>query len=106
MREFSPGCDAERESLLAAWQGEVMGSREVAEAECQLVRATAREALAYSDRCAARTADHVIARGSLADWCAAQGILAHEFADFHDVARIARAWVHAPEDRSGTGVLA
>jgi 2-hydroxy-3-keto-5-methylthiopentenyl-1-phosphate phosphatase len=60
----------------------------------------------YSDRCAARTADHVIARGSLAHWCAAQGIVAHEFVDFHDVARIARALVQTPEEQQGTGVVA
>jgi 2-hydroxy-3-keto-5-methylthiopentenyl-1-phosphate phosphatase len=44
-----------------------------------------------SDRCAARVADHVVARGALAEWCAAEGIAYHGFADFADVARIARA---------------
>jgi 2-hydroxy-3-keto-5-methylthiopentenyl-1-phosphate phosphatase len=45
----------------------------------------------YSDRCAARAADHVVARGALAEWCADTGLPHHPFADFADVARIARA---------------
>ena len=44
----------------------------------------------YSDRCAARVADRVVARGSLAAWCAAEGIAARSFESFADVARIAR----------------
>lgn len=53
----------------------------------------------YSDRCAARAADHVVARGALAEWCAAEGLAHQRFADFADVARIARALRggHAPE---------
>jgi len=44
----------------------------------------------FSDRCAARLADRVLARGSLAAWCAAEGIAAEPFADFADVARFGR----------------
>ena len=45
----------------------------------------------YSDRCAAWVADHVLARGALAEWCAAEGIVFEPFADFADVARFAAA---------------
>ena len=45
-----------------------------------------------SDRCAARCADRVFARGDLLAWCAREGIAARPFAGFADVARAARAW--------------
>ena len=45
----------------------------------------------YSDRCAARVADHVLARGALAEWCGLEGIAFEPFADFADVARLASA---------------
>jgi 2,3-diketo-5-methylthio-1-phosphopentane phosphatase len=45
----------------------------------------------YSDRCAAELADHVLARGALAEWCAARGIAVRTFASFADVERFARA---------------
>jgi 2,3-diketo-5-methylthio-1-phosphopentane phosphatase len=45
----------------------------------------------FSDRCAAQVADHVLARGALAEWCAAEGIAASPFESFADVARFARA---------------
>lgn len=44
----------------------------------------------FSDRCAARTADVVLARGSLLEWCAAEGIpvrAATSFAEVRDIAR-------------------
>lgn len=44
-----------------------------------------------SDRCGARAADHVLARGDLLDWCRAEGVAAEPFRDFGDVA----AWVRA-----------
>jgi 2-hydroxy-3-keto-5-methylthiopentenyl-1-phosphate phosphatase len=44
-----------------------------------------------SDRCAARAADHVFARGSLAEWCAREGIAAGGFESFADVAAWARS---------------
>jgi 2,3-diketo-5-methylthio-1-phosphopentane phosphatase len=40
----------------------------------------------YSDRCGARAADKVLARGGLREWCAREGIAAHPFEDFSDVA--------------------
>lgn len=43
-----------------------------------------------SDRCAAQAADHVFARGALAQWCAAEGIATCAFESFADVARLAR----------------
>jgi HAD superfamily phosphoserine phosphatase-like hydrolase len=45
-----------------------------------------------SDRCGAREADRVLARGDLLGWCAREGIRAEPFRDFADVAVIARAW--------------
>ena len=45
-----------------------------------------------SDRCGAREADRVIARGDLLDWCAREGLAAHAFSDFADVAALARGW--------------
>ncbi len=43
-----------------------------------------------SDRCGARIADHVLARGALAEWCAAEGLAWHPFRSFADVAEFAR----------------
>lgn len=43
-----------------------------------------------SDRCGARAADRVMARGELLEWCRREGIPAEPFADFGDVARLAR----------------
>src|SRR5258706_9283564 len=43
-----------------------------------------------SDRCGARAADLVLARGGLLDWCRDEGIGAEAFRDFSDVARRAR----------------
>ncbi len=43
-----------------------------------------------SDRCGARAADHVLARGALLDWCRDQGIAAEAFDHFGDVAAWAR----------------
>jgi 2-hydroxy-3-keto-5-methylthiopentenyl-1-phosphate phosphatase len=43
----------------------------------------------FSDRCGAREADRVIARGDLLAWCREQGIAASPFADFAEVARLA-----------------
>ena len=191
IRSFSPGMEAERNTLLAAWRDGSIGSRELTEAECRMVRVSEAEAMAFadrfaidphfarfvseaeargdrirvvsdgfdfyirrlldqaglgtlprtsnrlcfadgrvapefpnagrgcgrcgnckgaevgqvrtegfsvvmvgdglSDRCAAQVADHVVARGALAEWCAAQGIFAHAFEDFAGVARIAAA---------------
>lgn len=45
-----------------------------------------------SDRCGAREADRVLAKGGLLEWCRAEGIAAAAFDDFADVARIARGW--------------
>jgi 2,3-diketo-5-methylthio-1-phosphopentane phosphatase len=42
-----------------------------------------------SDRCGARAADAVLARGSLLEWCAREGIAATAFGSFSDVT----AWV-------------
>jgi 2-hydroxy-3-keto-5-methylthiopentenyl-1-phosphate phosphatase len=44
-----------------------------------------------SDRCGARAADQVVARGHLLDWCRREGRPAREFRDFADVAALARA---------------
>lgn len=44
-----------------------------------------------SDRCGARHADHVLARGGLLAWCRDTGVPATPFEDFADVARFARA---------------
>ena len=44
----------------------------------------------YSDRCGARAADRVVARGVLLDWCRAEGIAAEPFSNFADVAAWAR----------------
>jgi 2-hydroxy-3-keto-5-methylthiopentenyl-1-phosphate phosphatase len=198
MERFSPGHDAERQTLLDSWRSERIGSRELAAAECAFVRATETTAVAfaerfavdpdfagfareveargdrilivsdgfdfyihpllaaaglghlpvasnrmrftgdrlepefpndggcgrcgnckaqyveanrargfetvlvgdgYSDRCAARVADRVVARGSLSAWCAAEGIPARVFESFADVTRIAREWA----GQSGAG---
>ena len=44
-----------------------------------------------SDRCAARAADHVLARGDLEAWCRGHGVISRPFASFADVGRFARA---------------
>jgi 2,3-diketo-5-methylthio-1-phosphopentane phosphatase len=44
----------------------------------------------FSDRCGAREADSVLARGSLLEWCAREAIAATPFADFADVAEFTR----------------
>jgi 2-hydroxy-3-keto-5-methylthiopentenyl-1-phosphate phosphatase len=44
-----------------------------------------------SDRCGARAADEVVARGELLAWCRREGVPAREFRDFADVAALARA---------------
>lgn len=44
----------------------------------------------YSDRCGARAADEVLARGALLEWCGAQGIAAAPFQDFAEVDAYAR----------------
>ncbi|HET7225228.1 MAG TPA: HAD-IB family phosphatase [Candidatus Eisenbacteria bacterium] len=58
-----------------------------------------------SDRCGAREADRVLAKGGLEAWCRAEGIAAEPFADFADVARIARDWSagRAPGQGAGSG---
>ena len=43
-----------------------------------------------SDRCGARAADRVVARGDLLEWCRREGVPAEPFEDFADVARFAR----------------
>jgi 2-hydroxy-3-keto-5-methylthiopentenyl-1-phosphate phosphatase len=45
----------------------------------------------FSDRCGAREADVVLARGDLLEWCRAQGIAATPFEDFSQVSAWARA---------------
>jgi len=45
-----------------------------------------------SDRCGAREADRVLARGDLLAWCRSEGIAAEPFEDFADVVAIARSW--------------
>jgi 2-hydroxy-3-keto-5-methylthiopentenyl-1-phosphate phosphatase len=61
-----------------------------------------------SDRCGARAADCVIARGALLDWCRAHGIDARPFVDFRDVAAHARALraASAASDAAGAGARA
>ncbi len=44
-----------------------------------------------SDRCGARVADLVLARGALLEWCRRQGIPVHAIADFAEVAAWARS---------------
>jgi HAD superfamily phosphoserine phosphatase-like hydrolase len=44
-----------------------------------------------SDRCGARAADRVIARGGLLEWCAREGIRAVPFRDFAEVAALVQA---------------
>ena len=44
-----------------------------------------------SDFCAARSADFVLAKGALADYCRRQGIGFAPFTDFHDVCRLLTA---------------
>jgi HAD superfamily phosphoserine phosphatase-like hydrolase len=46
----------------------------------------------FSDRCGAREAGRIIARGDLLEWCGREGIAARPFHDFADVAQIAREW--------------
>jgi len=41
----------------------------------------------FSDRCGARAADHVVARGDLLDWCRASDIATLPFEGFGDLAR-------------------
>ena len=191
-RAFSPGVAAEQEALLGPWVSGAIGHRELTEAQCGLLTATAEESLAFtrgfgldphfapfvreargrgdevmvvsegfdfyvadqlaraglpdlpfaanrlrfaggrvapefpwgaagcgrcgnckgqhvtawrrrgyetvlvgdglSDRCGAREADVVLARGGLLEWCAGAGIPARPFRDFADVAAIARGW--------------
>jgi 2-hydroxy-3-keto-5-methylthiopentenyl-1-phosphate phosphatase len=43
----------------------------------------------FSDRCAARVADRVLARGSLLEWCAAEGIAARPALNFAEVDALA-----------------
>jgi HAD superfamily phosphoserine phosphatase-like hydrolase len=45
-----------------------------------------------SDRCGARVADRVVARGELGQWCDREGIPAIPFRGFADVRRVAGAW--------------
>jgi HAD superfamily phosphoserine phosphatase-like hydrolase len=45
-----------------------------------------------SDRCGAREADRVLARGDLLAWCRGEGLAAEPFRDFAEVAVRARAW--------------
>jgi len=45
----------------------------------------------FSDRCGARAADEVVARGELLDWCGREGRPARAFRDFADVAALGRA---------------
>jgi len=47
----------------------------------------------YSDRCGARAADAVLARGGLREWCEREGIAVHAFENFADVA----AWAARPD---------
>jgi len=44
-----------------------------------------------SDRCGARAADRVVARGGLLTWCASNGVAAEPFHDFAELAARARA---------------
>jgi 2-hydroxy-3-keto-5-methylthiopentenyl-1-phosphate phosphatase len=44
-----------------------------------------------SDRCGARAADEVLARGTLLEWCRREGVSARAFRDFAEVAALARA---------------
>jgi len=53
-----------------------------------------------SDRCAARVADTVIARGELLAWCRQEGIAAHAFEGFAEVADIARGLAPGAAARS------
>jgi 2-hydroxy-3-keto-5-methylthiopentenyl-1-phosphate phosphatase len=39
----------------------------------------------YSDRCAALTAERVLARDGLAEWLGSEGIAFERFDDLHDV---------------------
>jgi 2-hydroxy-3-keto-5-methylthiopentenyl-1-phosphate phosphatase len=52
-----------------------------------------------SDRCGARAADRVIARGELLEWCATAGLRATPFESFADVA----AWARAHGAMAGNG---
>ena len=52
----------------------------------------------YSDRCAAREADVVVARGDLLDWCRATGRTAHAFTSFAALAERAAEWRLARPD--------
>ena len=49
-----------------------------------------------SDRCAAREADHVMARDELLMWCRSEGIAATPFQSFDDVDRFARRLAGEP----------
>jgi len=59
----------------------------------------------FSDRCAARVADHVLARGGLLEWTRAQSIAAREILDFTAVAAFARELAdgRGAEPRAGIG---
>jgi 2-hydroxy-3-keto-5-methylthiopentenyl-1-phosphate phosphatase len=46
-----------------------------------------------SDRCGARAADRVVARGELLEWCRAEGIAAEPFESFADVAAWTRGLI-------------
>jgi 2-hydroxy-3-keto-5-methylthiopentenyl-1-phosphate phosphatase len=48
IRRFAPGHEAQRESMLARWVRDEIGSRELTLAECEPVRVTADEALAFT----------------------------------------------------------
>lgn len=54
-----------------------------------------------SDRCGAREADAVLARGGLLDWCRAEGVPATAFDSFSDVADFARQRAAAALPRRG-----
>jgi 2-hydroxy-3-keto-5-methylthiopentenyl-1-phosphate phosphatase len=53
-----------------------------------------------SDRCGARAADRVFARGGLLEWCAANGVAAAGFDSFADVAVLARTAGSEPRGAS------
>ncbi|HYM82044.1 MAG TPA: HAD-IB family phosphatase [Candidatus Limnocylindria bacterium] len=50
VRNFSPGRDAERAALLERWRSGRLGSREITEAECALMRTSRSDALAFTRR--------------------------------------------------------
>jgi 2,3-diketo-5-methylthio-1-phosphopentane phosphatase len=52
----------------------------------------------YSDRCGAKAADHVVARGDLLEWCRGGGIAVQSFEGFAGLAR----WMHAASPNGGS----